>query len=154
MADAGEAAVEPLGVADLGAVAAIEQAVFPEPLSLDAVVRLWARSDVCYLGIRSEGRLAAYFGFSLDGPTAHVIANATDPSERRRGLADRLLRAGEAEARRRGARWFLGEVRHSNAPQLRVLSRLGWSVIGTCPAFFGNGEDAHIVWRCFDGQAP
>lgn len=145
--------VEPLTAADLPAVAAIERAVFPEPLALDDVARLWAKDSTCYIGVREGDRLVAYFGFEVHGPTAHVISNATDPTARRRGLATRVLRAGEAAARERGARWFQGEVRYSNAPQLRVLNRLGWYVVGTCTAFFGNGEDAYIVWRCFEGEA-
>jgi len=142
------AGIEPLGYPDLEQVAAIESAVFPEPLSLEAVVGLWASPRVRYIGVRDGDRLLAYFGFEVQGPTAHVIANATHPDARRLGLAARVLAAGEPIARALGARWFLGEVRRSNDSQLRVLERLGWRTVGLCPAFFGNGEDAYIVWRC------
>ena len=138
--------VVPLGADLLPQVAAIEAAVFPEPLDLDAVARLWARPATRYVGVVEEGRLLAYFGFEVAGPTAHVISNATHPSARRRGLASAVLRAGAEEAARLGGRWLLGEVRCSNAPQLAVLGHLGWRVVGLVPHFFGNGEDAYVVW--------
>ncbi len=131
----------------LPAVAEIERLVFPEPLDLDEVARLWARDGTRYLGVVERGRLLAYFGFEVYGPTAHVIANATHPDARRRGLAVAVLEAGASTAQAMGARWLLGEVRRSNSAQLAVLDRLGWRVIGLSPHFFGNGEDAHVVWR-------
>jgi ribosomal-protein-alanine N-acetyltransferase len=141
------AAVVPLAATDLAQVAALEEAVFPEPLSYAEVVRLWARDSTVYIGVREGDRLLAYFGFEVHGPTAHVISNATRPDARRRGLGSLVLRAGEEFARARGARWFLGEVRRSNVAQLRLLARLGWRVVGLVPRFFGNGEDAYAVWR-------
>jgi ribosomal-protein-alanine N-acetyltransferase len=138
----------PLLPGELAQVAAIEALVFPEPLVLPALEQLWRQPETTYVAYRSEGRVAAYFGFQVFGPTAHVISNATHPDFRRQGLGGRILREAEPIARGRGARWFLGEVRVSNTPQLRVLRRIGWLEVGTCPAFFGNGEDGIVVWRC------
>jgi ribosomal-protein-alanine N-acetyltransferase len=137
----------PLGPEDLAEVAAIEALVFPEPLSLAEIVRLWARPGTRYLGVRDAQRLVAYFGFELSPPTAHVISNATHPDARRRGLGALVLGAGADVARTGGARWLLGEVRRSNTAQLSLLRRLNWQVIGVCPRFFGNGEDAYVVWH-------
>ncbi len=140
--------LSPLAVEDLPQVAAIEALVFPEPLSLADLRRLWDDPATSYVGHRAGDRIAAYFGFQTSGPTAHVISNATHPDFRRQGLGGRVLQEAEPLARRRGARWFLGEVRVSNTAQLRVLHRIGWVEVGGCPAFFGNGEDAIVVWRC------
>jgi ribosomal-protein-alanine N-acetyltransferase len=136
-----------LAPADCAQLAEIEALVFPEPQSLAQIERLCALPSTCYLGVRAEGRLLAFFGFEVLGPTAHVIANATRPEARRRGLARRVLQAGEPMAAARGARWFLGEVRASNAAQRRLLRLLGWREVGVAPKFFGNGEDAVVVWR-------
>lgn len=135
---------------ELDLVAQIEQSVFPEPLSRAALEELWRERAVRYLAIRERGALAAYFGFQVCGPTAHVISNATAPAFRRRGYGGRILRDAEPFARGMGARWFLGEVRRSNEAQRSVLRRIGWREIGTCPRFFGNGEDCYVVFRCFD----
>ncbi|MCL6522908.1 MAG: GNAT family N-acetyltransferase [Firmicutes bacterium] len=146
-----EAASWPLGFLrfeELAEVAEIEARVFPEPLDLPSLARLWLTPGTVYLAIRDGERLAAYFSFQVQGPTAHVIANATRPEYQGRGLGHRILREAEPVARSRGARWFLGEVRRSNLRQLAVLRELGWVEVGRCPRFFGNGEEAVVVWRC------
>lgn len=144
-----------LSFAELRRVAEIEAAVFPEPLDLLMLEQLFRDPAVHYLAIREQGRLAAYFGFQVFGPTAHVISNATDPAYRRQGYGGRILRQAEGVAEAMGARWFLGEVRVSNEPQRQVLRRIGWREIGLCRAFFGNGEDAYVVFRCFkEGSWP
>ncbi len=130
---------------DLPAIAALEAAVFREPLSLAALLRLWCRPGTRYLVARRERRVCAYFGFELHGPLAHVIANATADPHRRHGLATVLVRAGGTLAARAGARWLQGEVRRSNHTQLSLLQRQGWQSLGVCPRFFGDGEDAVLV---------
>lgn len=132
---------------DLPAIAALEAAVFPEPASLETLEHLYADPRTRLLVARLDATLCAYFAFQVEGPTAHVHANATDPAHRRQGLASALLDAGELLARRSGARWFLGVVRRSNAVQLDLLRDRGWQALGPCPGFFGNGEDAWVVWH-------
>lgn len=143
----------PLRPEDLPQVAAIEEAVFPEPLSLEAVRSLYSDPATTYVAFRDGDVVAAYFGFQVTGPTAHVIANATHPAYRRRQLGRRILTRAEPVARLAGARWFLGEVRVSNTPQRLLLAGLGWVDIGLCPHFFGNGEDARVVWRVLSDPA-
>lgn len=131
---------------ELATVASIEAEVFPEPASLTLWRSRWARRNTHLLVARREGQVAAFFGFELHGPEAHVLGNATRQEDRRRGLATMLLHAGAARARAAGARWLLGEVRASNQVQRELLQGLGWHVIGRCPHFFRNGEDADVVW--------
>jgi len=150
-----DGALADLAFAELGRVAELEALVFPEPLGLAELERLFKDPGVRFLAIREGTRLAAYFGFQVCGPTAHVIDNVTDPAFRRRGYGARILTEAEPVARALGARWFLGEVRVSNTPQLQVLRRIGWREIGLCQSFFGNGEDAIVVFRCFgEGTWP
>jgi len=147
--------VTDLDRAELPRVAEIEAMVFPEPLDLHTLQELFRRPSVRYLAIREAGVLAAYFGFEVTGPTAHVISNATDPAFRQRGYGGRILLEAEDVARAMGAHWFLGEVRRSNDAQRSVLRRIGWREIGYAKGFFGNGEDAYVVFRCFgEGGVP
>jgi len=143
----------PARLSDLPAIAGLEAAVFPEPLSLGRLLRLWLQPGTRYLVIRDRTGLAAYFGLRLEGSAAHVLANATAPAHRRRGLAGALLRAGEDLAARHGARCIWGEVRRGNTLQLRILEARGWTRAGLCPRFFGNGEDAWLVLRIL-GDPP
>lgn len=139
-----------LRLRDFAAVAAIEHTVFVEPLTWPQLLLRALRRRTLYLGAWDGTTLAAYFGFEVQGPTAHVISNATHPDYRRRGAASRLLHGAEVRARSLGARWFLGEVRVSNHEQLHVLEKIGWKQVGLVEHFFGNGENAIIVWRSFD----
>ena len=133
-------------LSDAGAIARIEADVFPEPLSRRAVAAKMLHPGTRYVVARHPEGLAGYFGFEIHGPTAHVIANATAAAHRRKGLATVLVHAGQRIARAGGARWFLGEVRRSNGLQLEILAKLGWRHIGWSRGFFGNGEDAAVVW--------
>lgn len=133
----------------LGQVAEIESLVFPEPLLLPEVEQLYALGHTCYVAFMDGRRVAAYFGFEVVGPVAHVISNATHPDYRRQGLGGQVLLQAEAYAGAMGARFFLGEVRRSNLEQQSVLHRIGWRQVSECSRFFGNGEDAILVMRVF-----
>lgn len=139
---------------DLHQVVELERVVFPEPIRPRTLVRLFLRREVTYLAARPDGsrRLAAYYGFEClpDGHGAHVLANSTHPGDRRRGLAQALVTWGLEQARAQGARWIVGEVRVSNVGQMAFMERMGWRVGDRIPHFFGNGEDAWMVYHCMD----
>jgi ribosomal-protein-alanine N-acetyltransferase len=139
-----------LGVRHADRLAAIERLVFLEPMAPSEFADALGRPNALCLGVMDGEEIAAYFGFQVFGPTAHVMANATHPAYRRQGLAHFLLTTAEPLAAALGARWFLGEVRWENHDQLRVLSRAGWADVARVPQFFGNGEDAHLVVKVFD----
>jgi ribosomal-protein-alanine N-acetyltransferase len=135
-------------------VVALERAVFPEPIRPAHLLRTHLSPAAEYLAAHPEGsgRLAAYCGFELLAKAhgAHVLANATHPDHRRRGLARTLVTWGLHRMRARGARWIVGEVRVSNLAQMAFLEAMGWRVGCRMAAFFGNGEDAWMVYRCLD----
>lgn len=142
--------VSRLKIGEIAQVIRLERTVFLEPLGTLALLARLIRSRTRYLAIRDGRRLAAYFGFEVYGPYAHVISNVTAPTHRRKGLARLLLLEGEQWAQAMGARCFIGEVRRSNRAQLDVLKGIGWHSVEVVPRFFRNGEDAIIVWRNFD----
>ncbi|MCY0898110.1 MAG: GNAT family N-acetyltransferase [Firmicutes bacterium] len=139
--------VLPLAAHDIPQIVALERLVFLEPLTEDVVRAKHQSPTVCYLTVKDGDLVIAYFGFEVFDQYAHVLANVTHPDYRRQGLARFLLTFAEPLARERGARAFLGEVRYSNHPQLKVLEQIGWHRVITIPQFFGNGEDAHIVMK-------
>ena len=141
--------VQPLHFRDIGQIAALERRVFPEPMSWQQIWHKHRSPHTVYLVVKDHKRIVAFFGFEVIDHYAHVLANVTHPDYRRQGLAAFVLTAAEPLARDRGAKAFLGEVRLSNTPQLRVLETIGWHVVTEIPAFFGNGETAHIVMKIF-----
>lgn len=147
----GPYALDGMALRDLRQVVRLEAEVFPEPLSLAALTRLWLLSSTSYLVVRQERQVAGYIGFQICAAAAHTISMAVHPAFRRQGLATLLQRTADQVAKGRGARWFTGEVRISNDAQLRFLEGMGWQRIGVCRRFFGNGEDAVVVWHWLDG---
>ena len=141
--------IERLRYADIPQVAQLELRVFPEPMSRGRLQRKYRSPHTVFVAVKDRDLVIAYFGFEVCHPYAHVLANATHPDYRRLGLATFLLGSAETLARERGAKAFIGEVRLSNQPQLRVLEKIGWRVLTQIPGLFGNGETAHIVMKVF-----
>jgi ribosomal protein S18 acetylase RimI-like enzyme len=142
--------VEWASAIDLWQICRLERLVFQEPLTWRGALGQWLRPKVGYLVVRDGRQIVAYFGFEVQGPVAHVLANVTAPSHQRRGLAHVILEAGQVVARTWGARLVMGEVRSSNRKQMRVLEHLGWHAVGQIRQFFGNGEDAIVYMKIFD----
>lgn len=137
---------------EIGQIARLEALAFPEPLTVWAIIRKFLSPRSVYIVVRDEATIAAYFGFEVWGHYAHVIGNVTHPDYRRQGLAGFVLTAAEPLAKALGAKGFLGEVRRSNTAQLQVLEAIGWESLTLVPRFFGNGEDAYLVWRGFNQE--
>ncbi len=139
--------VDWLKLTELPQIVRLEAALFPEPLTMASLIRYWLMPITYYIVVRKNNQVVAYIGFQLFGPAAHTISMAVHPDFRRQGLAGLVQSTADRVAANRGARWFTGEVRLSNIPQLKFLEGRGWKQIGVCPRFFQNGEDAIVVWN-------
>ena len=134
-------------VFDLFKIAQLEKMVFPEPLSIFELLRIFILPGSHYIVITYGPVVTAYIGFKLFEHIAHTISMAVHPNHRRKGLAGLVQGAANKEAASRGAKWFTGEVRLSNHAQLKFLQGEGWQEIGVCPRFFSDGEDAVVVHK-------
>jgi len=78
---------------------------------------------------------------------------AVDPNVQGRGTGRALLRAVEAEVRRRGGRTILIETggKASYAPTRAFYECAGWVEIARIPDFFRVGDDKVIYGRRVDG---
>ncbi|HHX75449.1 MAG TPA: GNAT family N-acetyltransferase [Firmicutes bacterium] len=133
-------------------VARLEAESFPEPLSPAALLRLWLRPETTYLAVRDGGKLAAYIGFQAWGPLAHTISMCVAKEYRRQGLGRLVQLVANKVAMQQGLRCFCGEVRISNTPQLQLLRAMGWREAGRFATFFGNGEDAVLVYYLLESD--
>ena len=77
----------------------------------------------------------------------YLVANvATHPDYRRRGVARRLLVQALADARQRGARLAMLEVRRSNLAAQKLYESFGFTVVGVRPRYYvDNMEDALLM---------
>ena len=72
-----------------------------------------------------DGTAAASMSVVSDGPIAGFFDLAVRPEFRRRGLAQRITRAGAAWAMQQGAEWLFAQVAATNAASLGMSGGLG-----------------------------
>jgi len=132
---------------DMEQIIELEAAWFPEPLTITKITQLIDEPNTCYIVVRDKKQVIGYIGFQFFLASAHTISMGVAAQYRRENLATVIQKTADAVAKQQGARWFTGEVRVSNRPQLEFLRGLGWHEVGRCKNFFRNGEDAIVVWN-------
>jgi len=130
---------------DLDAIDAIEQRSFigdrfPRR-NLDRLLQ--SRSALVVLA-RLGGRPAGYAAllFRKGSSLARLYSIAVDPDARGQGVADALIDAAIARARRAGGDRMRLEMRPSNKAAQRLYERAGFAVLDRKPGYYNDGEDA------------
>lgn len=144
-----EASLEPLGIADLPAVLAIESASFPSPWTEENFRHeILANPRAWNVVLRDGGVVAAYACCYLVADELQINDLAVDPDRRSRGWGGAILDALLAEARARGASRATLEVRPSNAAGRRLYRSRGFRAVGRRPGYYADtGEDALLMER-------
>ncbi|MDQ4501933.1 ribosomal protein S18-alanine N-acetyltransferase [Sinomonas sp. ASV322] len=142
--------------ADVPAVHALEVELFPidawpermfrDELSQPETRRYYVAEersgDVTPTG---PGRIVAYAGVMCVPPIADVQTIAVVPEREGRGIGSAVLDELIAEARRRGARDVLLEVRADNPRAQALYRRFGFVQIHTRRRYYRDGVDALIM---------
>jgi ribosomal-protein-alanine N-acetyltransferase len=133
---------------DLDAIDAIEQHSFKSPWSRDTfraeLLREWARVDVA----RLDGRLVAFCNYWLVTTELHILALATHPDYRGRGIAQQLLEHVLDVARQTGCSLATLEVRRSNVPAINLYERAGFKTVHVRARYYqDDDEDALVMLR-------
>ncbi len=141
--------IRPLGLADLPALALLEQAMYSEsphtPWSEamfqdelgDPAHPWWVAHD--------QGRLIAYAGGRLCGSDLEILDVVVEPARRREGIAKRLLARVAASGLALGARTASLEVFEGNAEARRLYDALSFVEVGRRPDYYGTGGDALVL---------
>ena len=139
--------IEPMGLDDLPAILAIEQASFTAPWPPNAYrSELQANRLAHYLVARVDGVIAAYGGMCLMVDEAHITTFAVHPAWRRQRIGERLLLAFLDIAVDRHAHEATLEVRLSNLPARRLYEKYGFRPVGLRPRYYSDDhEDALIM---------
>lgn len=157
------AVVEPMRLADVPTVAAIERWVFASPWSPNAFAYdLTRRRDACYLVARylpwvqpgpvgaadrnCDPSIMGYAGgwFIID--EAHIATIAVRPEWRGRGVGELLFSGLLRWAMTQGASYALLEVRVSNIAAQHLYAKYGLEVVGRRRRYYtDNHEDALLM---------
>lgn len=141
-------AIAPATDADLDRVDEIEQHSFKTPWPRGAfkaeLLREWARLDV----VRLDDRLVGFCNYWLVTTELHILAIATEPDYRGRGIAGRLLEHVLDVARQAGCSLATLEVRRSNVPAIALYERAGFKTVHVRARYYqDDDEDALVMMR-------
>lgn len=135
---------------DLGEVMRIEKVAFKHPWSADLFRRElehpWSTILVAEESQGGQRLLLGFLIYWLVHDEIHVLNVASEPSQRRRGVARALMRACLSSGAQAGARLATLEVRRSNAPAIALYNSLGFRSAGIRPNYYADeGEDAIVM---------
>jgi ribosomal-protein-alanine N-acetyltransferase len=96
---------------------------------------------------KREPQIVGYAGLWVVLDEGHITNVAVDPDYRRQGVAAMLLLQLLEAARKKGAKRFTLEARHSNKAAIALYERFGFRIVGYRPGYYAdNHEDAVIMW--------
>lgn len=139
--------LRPMVEADLGAVMAIENAIYAFPWTPGNFRDSLAAGYGCWMYER-DGELIGYAVMMRALDEAHLLNLSIVASAQRRGHGSLLLRQLCEIARGQGAKLFFLEVRPSNAAALGLYERHGFQHIGLRRDYYpapAGREDALIL---------
>jgi ribosomal-protein-alanine N-acetyltransferase len=140
--------IVPATLADLDAIDAIERSSFPQPWPRETFAgelgREWARVDL----VRRDGRVIGFCNYWLVTTELHILAIATHPDERGRGIATLLLRHVLDTAIAAGCALATLEVRRTNTAAIALYERAGFKTVHVRARYYqDDGEDALVMLR-------
>jgi ribosomal-protein-alanine N-acetyltransferase len=139
--------IDAMRAADLDQVVAIERASFTMPWSRGAFLYEMEQNRVARcLVIRDGKRVVGYVCMWEVADELHITNIAVHPASRRQGIGRRLLGTVLDDARSRGVRMVVLEVRPSNAEAIALYESFGFRVIGRRRGYYyDTGEDALVM---------
>jgi ribosomal-protein-alanine N-acetyltransferase len=140
--------------ADLDAIDELERHSFTTPWPRktfeEQLASEWARLDIA----RGAAGVVGFSNYWLVAGEVHILAIATHPDHRRRGigraLLDHLLAAGRAQP----ATLATLEVRRSNLPAIALYEASGFRTVHTRKGYYqDNDEDALVMLLALTGSS-
>jgi ribosomal-protein-alanine N-acetyltransferase len=141
---------------DLDEVLAIERRSFTMPWSRGAFLYEMQQNRVarCWV-MREGGHIAGYICLWEIADEVHVTNVAVDPAYRRRGIGRALVGGVLDDARERGLRLIVLEVRPSNLEARRLYEAFGFRVVGRRRGYYyDTGEDALVMEADLTASSP
>ena len=132
---------------DILKISELEKECFSDPWTYRMFVEGF--SSKLFYGVCAveDGEIVGYACETVLFENAEVDNIAVAESCRRRGVGKKLLKKLETEAKERGARVILLEVRASNAPAMTMYLKEGFKGIYVRPRYYPDGEDAVVMQK-------
>lgn len=147
---------EPMTVADLDAVLAIENAIYEFPWTRGNFIDSLAATYAATVLRGAQGAVCAYCVAMAGVQETHLLNLSVAPAWQHLGLARGLLDALVADSRAAGAQCLWLEVRESNLHARKIYRRYGFEQLGWrrsyYPAAAGQREDACVMRLALGGN--
>lgn len=148
------AQIRRMTLADVDAVHALEEAIFPHPWTREDFVKEMTQNACArYLVAEQNGKVIGFAGAWMVLDEAHVTNIAVEQSCRGQGIGKALTAALMQYASNLGVVYATLEVRRSNAVAQALYKSLGFVYVGVRKRYYeDNGEDAFIF--CCEHMPP
>lgn len=136
-----------MAAADLDAVVAIEETIYPHPWTRGNFSDSLAADYHCWI-VECGGEIAGYSVVMVGAGEAHLLNLSVAARWQRRGLGREVLGFVLRLARESGARRILLEVRPSNEAARALYAAAGFAEIATRRGYYpagGGREDAIVL---------
>jgi ribosomal-protein-alanine N-acetyltransferase len=150
-----ELVIAPAAREDLDSIDEIEKHSFKSPWSKSTfegeLLREWARLDVG----RLDGRIVTFCNYWLVTTELHILAIATHPDLRGRGIGAAMLAHVLDVASTTGCSLATLEVRRSNKPAIAMYERAGFKTVHVRSRYYqDDDEDALVMLRGLPDLTP
>lgn len=129
-------------------LADLEMAIFKDPWTKNAIIDS-IKSPLFHgeVLLDEKGDIIAYYGFYSIIPETHIANLAVREDKRGLGLGNVVLERLLSQAIMLGNSEFTLEVRPSNEKAIALYKKYGFKVEGRRRNYYGDGEDALIMWK-------
>lgn len=125
----------------------LENEIFKDPWSVYAIYDA-INCDVFHgVALVEDNNIIGYYGFYSIPPEAHIANVAIKKEYRGKKLGDLLMQDFVKTAESLGDYDFTLEVRASNEIAKKLYEKYGFKAEGLRKKYYGDGEDAVIMWR-------
>lgn len=138
--------ITPVSETDLAAIAALEEACFSHPWSMEMLRGSLLNGRSCFLAAKDGGTLLGYLGMEYILDEGSITNVAVLPEYRRQGIARALLATLLEEARRLSLATVTLEVRASNEAAIALYEGMGFLPVGRRFRYYNDPtEDALLM---------
>ena len=125
----------------------LEKDIFSDSWSLYAIDESMGCPAFVGYSLIDNGEIIGYYGFYAIMPEGHIANIAVVEKHRGKNLGFALLSHLIQMGDEREITDYTLEVRAGNVPALNLYKRLGFQQEGLRKKYYGDGEDAVIMWR-------
>ena len=131
----------------LAAAAELDGECFSCPWSEQSLREELKNPLALWLVALEDGAFAGYVGSQTVMDESDMMNLAVEPHQRRRGIAEALVRRLEQELAKIGSRVLTLEVRQSNESARCLYEKLGYHQIGRRPHYYQRPKEDALIYR-------